>query len=406
MQNLKLFSWKATNFLQQKQAGMLVIENVQEAKRYLLQQGLNNIYLQRHWQLNKKPKKIEFCDLLTQLAMLLQSSIPLKDSLQILLRNCVNISLNQWVRYILKNLEGGLSFSQSVAQSGLYFSYQERQLISVGEMTGDLASVCQQIAEHRQQALALQRKIQKILLYPMIVLSISIILTALLLIFIVPQFAEMYGSNQSELPFFTQLLLNISSFLQQYFFHMIAVSILFFYLIKLRLHNSYSFQLKKDWFLSHVPLLNKIIRLNRTISFCRSLGLMLNSGIPLQQSLYSFLPQNSINIQKKIEGDLTLINEVKLTLRGIEQGYKFSQSVSSNLFSIQTQQMLQVGEKSGNLGLILQHIAENQQQQLDHQIDLLSQMLEPFMMVIIGGLIGLIMLGMYLPIFNMGSLIQ
>lgn len=133
---------------------------------------------------------------------------------------------------------------------------------------------------------------------------------------------------------------------------------------------------------------------------------MLNSGIPLQQSLYSFLPQNSINIQKKIEGDLTLINEVKLTLRGIEQGYKFSQSVSSNLFSIQTQQMLQVGEKSGNLGLILQHIAENQQQQLDHQIDLLSQMLEPFMMVIIGGLIGLIMLGMYLPIFNMGSLIQ
>ncbi|MBN6709796.1 type II secretion system F family protein [Haemophilus haemoglobinophilus] len=406
MQKLKLFSWKATNFLQQKQAGMLVIETEQAAKHYLLQQGLSNVSLQRQWQLSSKPKSAEICDLLTQLAMLLQSSIPLKDSLQILLRNCVNIALNQWLRDILKDLESGLSFSQSLNKLGLYFSYQERQLVSVGEMTGDLATVCQQIAEHRQQSLTLQRKIQKILLYPMIVLGVSLILTALLLIFIVPQFAEMYGANQSNLPFFTQLLLNISSFLQLYFWHMVLMLILFFQLIKLRLRTSYSFQRKKDWLLSHTPVLNQILRLSRSINFCRSLGLMLNAGIPLQNSLLSFIPQKAINIQKKIEGDLSLINEVRLILRGIEQGYPFSQSVGSNLFSIQAQQMLQVGERSGQLALILQQIAANQQQQLDHQIDLLSQMLEPIMMVIIGGLIGLIMLGMYLPIFNMGSLIQ
>ena len=134
---------------------------------------------------------------------------------------------------------------------------------------------------------------------------------------------------------------------------------------------------------------------------------MLQAGVPLTQALESFLPRTPTwQTNKTLVSDAVLDKEVRSILQWVSQGYAFSDSVSSGLFPIDAQQMLQIGEKSGKLAPMLQHIAENYQEKLNHQIDLLSQMLEPLMMVIIGSLIGVIMMGMYLPIFNMGSVIQ
>ena len=159
--------------------------------------------------------------------------------------------------------------------------------------------------------------------------------------------------------------------------------------------------------ISSTPIFGNIAQLSRLVGFCRSLQLMLQSGIPLNQALSSFLPQTkSWQSSQKLQGDFLLITEVQAILHWITQGYSFSASVGSTLFPMQAQQMLQVGEQSGRLGSMLQHIADNYQQQLEHKIDLLSQTLEPVLMLTIGTIIGLIMLGMYLPIFNMGALIQ
>lgn len=131
---------------------------------------------------------------------------------------------------------------------------------------------------------------------------------------------------------------------------------------------------------------------------------MLHAGVPLNQALQSFLPTDKPDAA--IRHDVALTQEVQYILQGIQRGFTFSACVGVTLFPMQAQQMIQVGEQAGKLPLMLQHIADNYQRQLDHKIDLLSQMLEPLLMLIIGGIIGLIMLGMYLPIFNMGSLIQ
>ena len=369
--------------------------------------GLQSITLQQNWQLSNKPKNAEICALLSQLATLLQAAVPLKHSLQILLQNCTNIALNQWLRLLLRDIERGLAFSQALEQQGLYLTYQERQLIQVGEMTGKLAEVCHEIAQHKQQTLALQRKIQKILLYPVLVLGISLILTILLLLFIVPQFTAMYDNNRAQLPAFTQLLLTLSQGLQNYWLALLIVVVLTSILIRFRLKQSPWFHRQKTRLINSIPLLNHIIQLSRLVSFSHSLFLMLQAGIPLNQALQSFLPkQQSWQTKPQLQGDLVLIAEVQSALHWIQQGYPFSASVSGQIFPPAAQQMLQVGEQSGQLPKMLQFIANDHQQQLDHQIDLLSQMLEPLLMVIIGGLIGLIMLGMYLPIFNMGSLVQ
>ena len=403
MTKLKLFRWRAINRLQQKQKGLIVAESEAKARQQLMARGLQSITLQQNWQLSNKPKNAEICALLSQLATLLQAAVPLKHSLQILLQNCTNIALNQWLRLLLRDIERGLAFSQALEQQGLYLTYQERQLIQVGEMTGKLAAVCHEIAQHKQQTLALQRKIQKILLYPVLVLGISLILTILLLLFIVPQFAAMYDNNSAQLPTFTQLLLTLSQGLQNYWLALVIVGVLTGILIRFRLKQSPWFHRQKTRLINSIPLLNHIIQLSRLVSFSRSLFLMLQAGIPLNQALQSFLPkQQSWQTKPQLQGDLILMTEVQSALHWIQQGYPFSASVSGQIFTPAAQQMLQVGE----LPKMLQFIANDHQQQLDHQIDLLSQMLEPLLMVIIGGLIGLIMLGMYLPIFNMGSLVQ
>lgn len=403
----KLFYYQAKNTLKQTQKGSIIADSHQQAQFQLMNRGLTQIKLQQNWQLSGKPKNAEIGALLNQLATLLQSAIPLKNSLQILQQNCTQIALNAWLEQILLAIESGLSFSQSIEQQGKYLTQQEIQLIQVGEMTGKLATVCSKIATSRNQSLALQRKLQKIMLYPSMVLGISLLLTLALLLFIVPQFAEMYQNNHADLPALTAVLLFMSYFLKENSIKLLMLALIFILFYQLKLKNSPWFQQRKAQLIAITPIFGKIQQLSRLVNFSQSLYIMLQAGVPLFQALNSFLPRTqSWQSKQKIASDLVLDEEVRSILQWVSQGYAFSDSVSSRLFPMEAQQMLQIGEKSGKLALMLQHIAENYQEKLNHQIDLLSQMLEPLMMVIIGSLIGIIMMGMYLPIFNMGSVVQ
>lgn len=403
----KLFYYQGKNALKQMQKGSIIADSTQQAQFQLMNRGLTNIKLKQNWQLNNKPKNTEISVLLNQLSTLLQSAIPLKSSLQILQQNCTQLALNTWLEQILKSIETGLAFSQSIEQQGKYITRQEIQLIQAGEMTGKLATVCNKIAIHRHQSLTLQRKLQKIMLYPSMVLSISLLLTLALLLFIVPQFAEMYQGNSTELPTLTSVLLATSNFLKKDIVILLLFTVISILFYQLKLKYSIHFQRKKSQIIAVMPIFGKIQQLSRLVNFSQSLYIMLQAGIPLNQALNSFLPYTQTwQTKKTIVSDQILETEVRSILQWVSQGYTFSDSVSSHLFPMEAQQMLQIGEKSGKLALILQHISESYQDKLNHQIDLLSQMLEPLMMVIIGSLIGIIMMGMYLPIFNMGSIVQ
>ena len=403
----KLFYYQGSNALNQKQKGSIIAETKQQAHFQLISHGLTHIKLQQNWQFGAKPKNSEISELLNQLATLLQSAIPLKNSLQILQQNCTQIMLNEWLERLLQSIESGLAFSQAIEQQGKYLTQQEIQLIQVGEMTGKLSVVCKKIATHRSQSLALQRKLQKIMLYPSMVLGISLLFTLALLLFIVPQFAEMYSGNNAELPTITAILLSISNFLKQNISILLFFAFSFFLFYNFYLKPHTWFHQQKNQLISITPIFGTIQKLSRLVNFSQSLQIMLQAGVPLNQALDSFLPRaQTWQTKKTLVNDIVLDKEVRSILQWVSQGYAFSNSVSSELFPMEAQQMLQIGEQSGKLALMLEHIADNYQEKLNHQIDLLSQMLEPLMMVIIGSLIGIIMMGMYLPIFNMGSVIQ
>lgn len=174
---------------------------------------------------------------MNQLATLLSSAIPLKNALHILQDNCTQLGLHQWLSALIELIESGLPFSQSLEIQGKYLNFQEIQLIQVGEMTGKLAEVCTKIAERRTQSLTLQRKLQKIMLYPAMVLGISLSLTLILLLFVVPQFAEMYGENSAELPTLTAVLLAMSQFLQHHFVALMIACSFAIFMLKMALKH-------------------------------------------------------------------------------------------------------------------------------------------------------------------------
>lgn len=397
-QKMKLFHWRGLNSQGEKEKGVLVASNAQSAKETLHIKGFTRIRLQQNWQFSSKPKAEDIADLFQQFAILLNASIPLKTVLQSLQEDCQNIDLYQWLCTLSAALESGLSLSEAIDGTPNYLSLQERQLILVGEMTGQLPQLCQQIAQHKKDQVALKRKIQKILLYPSLVLGIALTLTVLLLIFIVPQFAALYGENQAQLPTFTKILLWLSTLIRQQSVWILLISGVIWAMMKFVLARQW--QSLKARLGTALPVFGAIIRLSCLVEFSQSLGLMLQAGVPLQEALLSFLPKNPTSQKDPFHKAIERMSQ------GVDQGLALSHTVSGAWFPAQARKMLTIGEQSGQLGKMLQHIATNYQEKLDHQVSLLSQMLEPLLMVVIGGLIGLIMLGMYLPIFNMGSLIQ
>ncbi|MGR3808789.1 type II secretion system F family protein [Pasteurella testudinis] len=393
------FSWHAVNHLQRQQSGTILAENAEQAKVRLLARGLQQVKVRRNWRLSTKVRQAEIGELMQQLAMLLQAALPLKSGLEMLQHNCQNEKLQHWLQQLTQGIVGGYAFSQVLQQYPHFLTDRDRQLIKIGETSGRLAQICRQIGEDKAKKLELQRKLQKILLYPLMVLLISFGLTVLLLLFIVPQFAEMYQQNQQQLPLFTRFLLQQSQILQQYGGRL-ALLVALLIGGGVRIYRQHAgLRRKLSALLQRLPLFGRLQQFSLIVDSSRNLALMLHAGIPLNQALSTFLaPQQQ-------EQPTLMQQEISQSLQLLQQGYAFSQSVSSRWFPQQAQQMLLVGEKSGCLGQMLQHIADNYQRRLDHQIDLLSQLLEPLLMLLIGALIGAVMLGMYLPIFDMGAML-
>lgn len=398
MFNVYEFRWKALSRFQQRQKGKLLAENIEYVEKILISKGYSEIKISRNFILPTTPKQENITQFIAQLSLLINSSIPIKQALSMLLESCDNIKLYLWTKEIISFIESGYSLSHSLEKLNRYIQPQEVQLIKMGENSGNLGLILQNIATAREKSEQLAKKVKKIMFYPVIILSVSLLLSILLLIFIVPQFAELYGTKNKTLPLITEMLFILSSFLQEYIYGIICCLLLctmiFFFLSKRT--NFISFL--KMAILTKLPVFNQIISYARIVFFSQNLALMLKSSVRLDIALSSFLSEKV--------SDPILDREIKLILTLLKQGYKFSEGLNPNIFNSQTIQMVMIGERSGKLAYTLEHISNIHQQKLDYQIDMLSQLLEPMLMLIMGIIVGTIIVGLYLPIFDMGTLVE
>lgn len=392
------FHWKARNRFGERQKGKALSHHRADLEDKLISQGFSHIRIRRNFTLPKNPTSAEITRVIQQLGLLVGAGIPLKQALLSLQDNSLNIKKYRWLNEIISLLDLGFSFSDAASQTARFLTAQELQLIKMGEKSGHLALLLNKIADHRHKSEKLSQKVKKILFYPMMVLIVSLTLSLLLLLFIVPQFAELYQQKGHSLPFITSLLFTLSEFLQQD--GLLLVILLFpLGLLTLYLHRKWVVFLPlKTYLLNRLPIFSQITQRARIVFFCQHTGLMLSAHIRLEQVLNGFLTEKS--------SDPLLQKSLKQTMDAIQKGCRFSESLNPALFPPEVRQMIMVGEKSGKLPDMLLKTAEIYQQELDDRIDILSQLLEPFLMLIIGAIIGTILIGLYLPIFDMGAMLE
>lgn len=392
------FHWKAVNRFQQKQKGKLLAQNQEELEQRLIKKGFQQIKISRNFIFPKNPKSEEVTQLISQLALLINAKLPLKQALSLILENTQNIKLYLWLEEIIRSIELGYSFSISLENLNRYLDSQEIQLIKMGEMSGKLGIILENIAKSRSESEKLFSKVKKIMFYPVMVLVIALTLSIGMLVLIVPKFAELYSAKDKTLPFITEVLFFLSNLLIDNYTFMLFLFVLSGILLSFLAKKTTVITKIKYHILSNFPVFKNIIAQSRIIYFTQNVALMLNASLRLDLILETFLSNKQADpiLQKECQSVLTLI----------KQGYAFSECLNTDVFESQTVQMLSVGERSGKLAEMSEYVSQIYKKKLDDQLDILSQLLEPALMVILGGIVGTIIVGLYLPIFDMGSLVE
>lgn len=392
------FHWKAINRFQQKQKGKLLARNQDELEQRLIKKGFQQIKISRNFILPKNPKSEEVTQLISQLALLINAKLPLKQALSIILENTQNIKLYLWFEEIIRSVELGYSFSKSLENLNRYLDSQEIQLIKMGEMSGKLGVILENIAQSRSESEKLFSKVKKIMFYPVMVLTIALTLSIGMLVLIVPKFAELYSAKDKTLPFITEILFFLSNLLVDNYIFLLVLLILSSVLLSFLAKKTTIITKLKYPILSNMPVFKTILSQSRIVYFTQNVALMLNASLRLDLILETFLSNKQADpiLQKECLSVLTLI----------KQGYAFSECLNTEVFESQTVQMLSVGEKSGKLAEMSEYVSQIYKKKLDDQLDILSQLLEPVLMVVLGGIVGTIIVGLYLPIFDMGSLVE
>lgn len=405
---MSIFKYSAIDNLKFRRHGIIFADNKQIAKQQLFRRGLNNIKLKREFAFNHKINNAEFTQFWQEFNSLIKAKIRLKNALEIIKNNTHNYSLNLWITKILNALECGFSFYQALQQHNNDKIFKnkltnaELSLLQIGEITAKLDIVVENLSHHRQASIDRKQRVQKIMIYPLILLFITLSLTLILLIFVVPQFQTIY-SDSSKLPQFSQLIFSLSSsIIKSWHYYLILAIIGFvaFKYISQKLLKSSAVKYK-------IPILGTIKRLELLIDFCSSLALMLSQGINLDVALKTMETTENTAKNKRnkpLKHDF-LTSELKRAQNLIAQGYPLANCFSSDFLPNKIQAQLIIAEQSGSLAGMLNSIALTNQKNLNHRIDMLSNMLEPLLMLIIGVVVGSILIGLYMPIFNLGDVL-
>ncbi len=397
------FKWEGVNRKGQKVSGEMQGENPNQIKVELRKQGVTVSKVRRKTEsmfskYSGAIKPMDIAMISRQITTMLTAGVPLVQTLQLLSRSHEKNKMRELLSQISLDVESGTPLSQALSKHPRYFDELYCDLVAAGEQSGALDQIYDRIATYKEKAEALKSKIKKALFYPAMVILVAIIVTCILLLFVVPQFEDIFKSFGAELPAFTQLVINISRFLQKswyLFFGAIIVAIFLF----VRAHRkSQKVRDRTDKFLLDIPVIGMILDKACLARFARTLATTFAAGIPLVEALVSAAGASGNAVYRKAV--LAVRNEV---MAGMQMHVAMR---TVEVFPDIVTQMVMIGEESGSIDDMLSKIAGIFEQQVDDAVDALSSLIEPFIMVVLGVLVGGLVVAMYLPIFKLGSVIH
>lgn len=331
-----------------------------------------------------------------QLATLIDAGLPLLRSLSILYDQAPPSKLKDILDKLVNDVQGGATFSESLAKHPKAFDRLYVNMVRAGEVGGMLEVVLQRLAEFAERAEYLKRKVRGAMMYPLFVMIVAIAIVSFLLVKVVPTFANIFSDLGGALPAPTQFLVNVSEWLQAYWWR-IGIYVFAFYIFVKVLFKFEFMCYVRDRIILKMPLLGDLTRKVGVARFCRTLGTLITSGVPILQSL---------SITRETIANRVISNAIGEVHDSIREGETIAGPLEdSGAFPMMAVNMIDVGEETGNLDTMLLKVADIYDGEVEITINGMLQLIEPAMIVGLGGIIGFIVIAMYLPIFAIGDLV-
>ena len=332
-----------------------------------------------------------------QLATMMQAGVPLVQTFEILASGSENPAVKKLLNAVKTEIEGGSSLSEALSKHPAQFDELFVNLTRAGETAGVLDTILDTVATYKENIEAIKGKIKKALFYPASVIAVAIVVSTVLLVYVVPQFESVFKSFGAELPAFTQMIVEASKFLVSYWWLALMIAIGAGFAFFMAMKHSWTFRRFLDRMMLKLPVIGSILHQSAISRFARTLAITFKAGVPLVEALDTVAGATGSIVYSeavmRVKEDVAVGHQLNLGMR------------QTNLFPNMVVQMVAIGEEAGALDTMLLKVAEFYEQEVSNAVDALSSLMEPFIMVVIGTLVGGMVIGMYLPIFKLGAVI-
>lgn len=394
------FTWTGTDKKGNKLKGRSLAASEQALRADLRRQGVVPVKISKPSALFKGGGKVKPEDIAIfsrQLATMLAAGIPLVQAFEIVGNGHDKPAMQKLILDIKADIEGGTSLHEALAKHPLYFDDLFVNLVEAGEQAGALETLLDKIATYKEKTEALKKKIKKALFYPAAVLAVAVIVTLILLIFVIPQFESLFKGFGADLPAFTQMVINLSRFVQDqgWWLAILAGGAVYFFGYTYK--RSRAMRETIDRMSLKAPVVGPILVKAAIARYARTLSTMFSAGVPLVEALQSVAGATGNIVYEKAV--LRMRDEVST-------GQRLQRAMeNTGLFPNMVIQMIAVGEESGSLDSMSGKVAQFYEQDVDNAVDSMSSLLEPLIMAILGVLVGGLVIAMYLPIFKLGAVV-
>jgi type IV pilus assembly protein PilC len=399
---LPVYLWKAKSKNGEEKSGEMEAQSREAVENRLKQMGLAPT------RVKKKPAELKIPGLggaskkdlvvfTRQFCTMIDAGLPLVQALEILSTQAENVEMRKVLAAVKARVESGSTFAEALAQHPKIFDELYVQLCAAGEIGGILDTILNRLAVYIEKNEKLKSKVKGAMVYPAIVLVVAILCIAVLLLFVTPTFEKMFKDMGGTLPGPTQLIIDISQWLQDFIVPMIVVIVGGAVGFRTWIRSKRGKELW-DSFVIKTPVFGPLIRKVAVARFTRTLGTMISSGVPILDAL---------DVTAKTAGNTVVVRGIELTRRRISEGKTIAEPLAeSGVFPPMVVQMIGVGEATGAMDAMLAKIADFYDEEVDAAVAALTSMLEPVMMVFLGGIVGFFLIAMYLPIFSMADNIK
>ena len=378
--------------------GEVVAKDEEEARKKLQRRGIRPLRISKVKTARKRRITQEDITVFTrQLATMMKAGLPLMQAFEIVARGHSNPSMTEMLMQVRSDVEQGSALGKSFSKYPKYFDRFYCNLVSAGESGGLLESLLDKLAVYKEKTQAIKKKVKTALTYPIAIIVVAIALIFIMMMFVLPAFKEVYANMGAELPDLTQLVMNLSDLFVDYGWIMIILLIASaFGLYKLH-EKSPTFQKRIDALILRLPVFGAIVRKATIARWARTTSTLFAAGVPLVEVLDSVAGASGNILYEEATQDI----RAKVT-----QGLSLTSSMqSTDMFPNMVIQMAAIGEESGSLDDMLNKAAEFYEDEVDNSVTRLSHLMEPIIMVVLGSLIGILLIAMYLPLFNLGNVV-